>query len=260
MTERAYIFQHDWTPKGKPVASEDFVKAALIAPLALGVAACAALYAAICGGTTFQRGVRNGARWRLLMRRQRGRRSVMAALDSVILTPEPDLAERVLRLEGTPPENPGEVMRLEGMVAGEDRSRRQVVLEKLLAPQAPGLSHAVHRLSFDVVLQGDGDEPAADVQAAWRQRELPGAPRVRRISTTIDPGSADSWFEDEKAAMRTLWGGVMALRHADIARQEMGNVRNGDRLRVRPVLVVLCFAGRFIWARRYADDVWNEGR
>jgi hypothetical protein len=33
----------------------------------------------------------------------------MAVLDSVILTPEPDLAERMLKLEGSPPENPGKV-------------------------------------------------------------------------------------------------------------------------------------------------------
>ncbi|HEY2021730.1 hypothetical protein [Paraburkholderia sp.] len=43
----------------------------------------------------------------------------MALLDSVILTPEPDLAERMLALEGTPPENPGKVMALGSIDAAE---------------------------------------------------------------------------------------------------------------------------------------------
>jgi len=184
-------------PKGKPVDSDEFLRTALALPVILSMALGVAIFLVAYDQPAHEAAVRNYTGWQLRKEWKRLVRSRIAVLDSVILVPEPDLAERMLKLEGQPPENLGKVMSLDGIVAGDGKSQRQVMLGKLLTPLMPKLVEAVRSDSFDIVLQCDDEEPAADVLATWKQLELPGVPRIRRISNDTDPEVAYVWFKDE---------------------------------------------------------------
>jgi hypothetical protein len=139
----------------------------------------------------------NSARWHQITGWQQESRSGMAVLDSVILTPEPDLAERMLALEGTPPENPGKVMALGSIDASDDGSRLNRLLDALLMPLAARLAQAVTGGSFEIVIQCDHEALSSEVLTAWGRLELPGKPVVRWLDNRCDPGFADRWFESE---------------------------------------------------------------
>ncbi|HTH61387.1 MAG TPA: hypothetical protein VL689_14645 [Paraburkholderia sp.] len=187
-------------PQGTPVDSKEFLRTALGAPLIVGVTVSALLHVLSYDDIVYEAANKNGARHALLSDWYARGRQGMAVLDSVILTPEPDLAERLLKLEGSPPENSGKVMSLDSVTGREGQSRRGALLVKLLTPLIPRLREAVRSESFDVVLQCDGEEPATDVLAAWLQLELPGKPRIRRIGNDRNPGFAEVWFKDETFA------------------------------------------------------------
>ena len=184
-------------PHEKPMASDDFVRTALAAPFALWIAVSFVLHALMYDSRVFEAAVKNTARWHLLTRWKRKVRSGVAVLDSVILAPEPDLAERMLKLEGSPPENPGRVMRLDGIEGADGVSRERAVIERLLTPLATRLAHAIRGGSFDIVMQCERAESYVDVQAVWAQLQLPGKPRIRWLSNDKDPGFADTWFEGD---------------------------------------------------------------
>jgi hypothetical protein len=139
----------------------------------------------------------NSARWHQISGWQRQSRSGMAVLDSVILTPEPDLAERMLALEGTPPENPGKVMALGSIATADDGSRLGRLLDALLAPMAARLAQVAKGGSFEIVMQCDHEALSSEVLAAWGRLALPGKPVVRWLDNRRDVGFADKWFEDE---------------------------------------------------------------
>jgi hypothetical protein len=184
-------------PKGKPFDSDDFLRTALAAPLLLGFAFNGVIYAFRYDSPAYEAAIKNDARWHLLDAWYLNARKGMAVLDSVILTPEPDLAERMLKLAGSSPDNPGKVMRLDSIEAGPETSRRCVMLKKVLTPLIPKLAGAMRSESFDIVLQCDDEEPANDIRTVWQQLELPGVPRVRQIDNDANPGFAGVWFEDE---------------------------------------------------------------
>ncbi|SAL43015.1 hypothetical protein [Caballeronia telluris] len=139
----------------------------------------------------------NSARWHQITGWQQQSRSGMAVLDSVILTPEPDLAERMLALEGTPPENPGKAMELRSIDAADDGSRLNRLLDALLTPLSAKLVQAAKGGSFEIVMQCDYEALCSEVLAAWGRLELPGKPVVRWLDNRRDVGFADKWFEDE---------------------------------------------------------------
>jgi hypothetical protein len=141
----------------------------------------------------------NTARWNEITGWQQQNRTGMAVLDSVILTPEPDLAERMLKLEGSPPENPGKVMALGSIEAADDGSRLHGLLEALLTPLAARLAQAVKAGSFEIVMQCDHEELSSEVLAVWSKLELPGKPVVRWLDNSRDVGFADMWFETDAA-------------------------------------------------------------
>lgn len=184
-------------PQGKSMASEDFVRTALAAPFVLWMAISFVLYAFMYDNHAFEAAVKNTARWHLLTGWQRKVRSGVAVLDAVILAPEPDLAERMLKLEGSPPENPGRTMRLDGIDVADGESRVRAMMEKLLTPLAVRLAQAMRSGSFDIVMQCERSESIVDVHAIWAQLQLPGKPRIRWLSNDQDPGFADIWFEGD---------------------------------------------------------------
>ncbi|MGA7776574.1 MAG: hypothetical protein WCA85_02490 [Paraburkholderia sp.] len=145
-----------------------------------------------------QAAAHNTARWNEITGWQRQSRAGIAVLDSVILTPEPDLAERMLKLEGSAPENPGKVMRLASVEGADATLREHAMFEKLLTPLAARLVPAAKSDSFEIVIQCGRAESSLDLQAVWEQIGLPGKPRVRWIGNDRDPGFAADWFNDNE--------------------------------------------------------------
>ncbi|MCA7964468.1 hypothetical protein [Burkholderia cenocepacia] len=184
-------------PHDKSMASEDFARAALATPFALWVAVSSVLYASLYDNRAFEAAVKNAARWHLLTRWQRRVRSGVAVLDAVILAPEPDLAERMLKLEGSPPENPGRVMRLNAIESRDGVPREQAVIEALLAPLAATLARAARSDAFDIVMQCERAESCVDVQTVWTKLKLSGKPRIRWLSNDRNPGFANVWFDGD---------------------------------------------------------------
>jgi hypothetical protein len=184
-------------PAGAPVASQEFARTALAIPFTLWIAASAALYSSMYESLAFAAAIRNVERWHLIRRWQRQSRAGVAVLDSVILTPEPDLAERMLKLEGAPPENPGKIMALGGIDATGDGARIHRLLAALLKPLATRLSQAARSDSFDIVMQCDREELSTAVLAVWEDLALPGKPVVRWLDNHRDIGFADKWFKSD---------------------------------------------------------------
>jgi len=146
----------------------------------------------------------NTKRWNEIASWQQRSCAGVAVLDSVMLTPEPDLAERMLKLEGTPPENPGRVMALENIVGTDDQTRLHTLLEALLTPLAGRLAQAAKAGSFEIVMQCEDEELSSEVRAAWGKVGLPGQPVVRCLDNSRDVDFAEDWFKDDR---RPAWYG-----------------------------------------------------
>lgn len=180
-------------PKGKPVASMEFLRGVLfIGPVFWG-ALCALVYQSFHGAYAFDTAVTNHEGWQLRRSWQRQARSGVAVLDSVVLAPEPGLGERMLGLDGTPPQNPGKVMALDVDENGAE-SRLHAVLEKLLVPLASKLAGAMLSDSFQLMMQGDRDEASDIIHAVWKKLELPEAPHIVRMRAGTGPKFAEAWF------------------------------------------------------------------
>ncbi|WP_442794124.1 hypothetical protein [Paraburkholderia sp. HD33-4] len=187
-------------PQGKSVVSADFARYVLLVPLAVWLAFCIALHRALYGGFAFEAAVKNSARRNLLNRWHQLSRRGVAVLDSVILTPEADLGERMLSLEGKPPENPGKVMALGGLDSANGLSRVHAMLEQLLIPLTGKLTRATRSGSFEIVIQCERAESSVDVRTVWECLDLPGRPRIRWMNNDAAPAFADAWFEDDSYA------------------------------------------------------------
>jgi hypothetical protein len=183
-------------PKGVSLASGKFFHDAFLVPFPAWLMLCFVVYMVGYEGAAMTTANHNRGRWIQATRWQREVRSGVAVLDSVVLAPEPDLAVRMLGLEGKAPNNPGRVMEIEAM-GTTDVPRVQRVLTQLLTPLLSRLAKAMHSGSFDIVTQAEGVELAAQVREVWKQLELPGKPRVRSLDIGTDPGFAECWFEED---------------------------------------------------------------
>ncbi|CAB3756286.1 hypothetical protein [Paraburkholderia humisilvae] len=188
-------------PTGVPAASSKFVLYALAVPVVAWFMLSAMLYLLSDEKPAFSAAVRNACRWHLVTDWQHSSRTGVAILDSVILAPEPDLAERMLGLEGNAPENPGRVMALDDVAATEGVSRESALAEKLMAPLASMLARAMLEDSFEIVMQCDRQEMAGEVRAAWARLDLPKNPRIRWIDNSQEMDFAGVWFADDHRAL-----------------------------------------------------------
>ncbi|MBV8271413.1 MAG: hypothetical protein JO067_04000 [Cupriavidus sp.] len=182
----------DW-PKDKPTMSSDFVFRALIVPLfayfvVYGVVVHAwyvapldrvRLWNLMCQWRTY-----HWVNWT---------RNHVALVDSVVLTPEPEIAESMLGLEGAAPVNAEKVLPLElELPAGA--SRVGYVLEKLLTPLLPAVTQFSRAGVFQIVLQTAQEQDLVDLQRVMRKLKLP-----EYLDTSwIGAGAA--------APMDSLWG------------------------------------------------------
>jgi hypothetical protein len=185
-------------PKGS-IPWDTFIRDAVAVPFFCWIALSCFVWLLAFDMPATHAAAHNTARWDQIAGWQRQSRAGIAVLDSVILTPEPDLAERMLKLEGSPPENPGKVMALGGIEAADDGSRLHGLLEALLTPLAAKLAQAVKAGSFEIVMQCDHEELSNEVLAVWSKLELRGKPAVRWLDNSRNVGFADMWFETDAA-------------------------------------------------------------
>ncbi|WP_043203224.1 hypothetical protein [Paraburkholderia acidipaludis] len=182
--------------KGVSLLSGKFFHDVFLVPFPAWLALCFVVYMVAYDGPAMEAARHNRKRYFQATRWQREVRSGVAVLDSVVLAPEPDLAVRMLGLEGKALDNPGKVMAID-VTGTTDTPRLQCVLTQLLTPLLPRLAKAIRTDSFDIVTQAEGVELAAQVHEVWKQLELPRTPRVRSLDIGTDPGFAACWFEDD---------------------------------------------------------------
>ncbi|KVG68983.1 hypothetical protein [Burkholderia ubonensis] len=185
-------------PKGRSVASAEFVLDVLVIPLLVWGVICITAYTNLFATGAFFAAVFNTQRWHLITGWQRRCRSGVAVLDSVMLTPEPDLAERMLALDGSPPVNPGKVMRLDDIVAENEAPRLRAVLEKLLMPLLPKLPTAARSGSFEILMQCEHAESSSEVHAVWKKLGLQGEPRIVWAKPDLDIQFVNKWFDRDR--------------------------------------------------------------
>ncbi len=179
-------------PAGKPTMSKDFFFQAFFMPIFVYL---------FVQGAVLHIGYeqpRDGVRWWNTMCQWRlyrwttWTRSHVALVDSVVLTPEDELAERMLGLEGAAPVNPDKTLALEqDMPAGA--SRVEHVLEKLLTPLLPVMARLVKLGTLEVVLQTPREPDLLELQRVMRKLKLP-----EHLGSSWQSGSA-------VAPMDSLW-------------------------------------------------------
>ncbi|CAG4903081.1 hypothetical protein [Paraburkholderia saeva] len=195
--------------KGQPVVSAPFAIRALLVPLLVSGFLCALLY------TGHEDWTDTVDVWNFLCARGRVRwqawsQGCVAILESVTFTPEKDLAERMLGLEGSEPRNEGKLLPLSAdreSDAGQESydvalsgSRLDATLEKLLMPFVPFMARFAARHSFVAILQSEDEDGISAVRAVLRKLDLPDADRigVERAEGQIDAALIHRWLNEGK--------------------------------------------------------------
>lgn len=195
--------------KGQPVVSARFFTRALLVPLAVSGFLCAIVYAG------HEDAIDTVDVWNYLCARSRVRwqawsQGRVAILESVTLTPEKDLAERMLGLEGSEPRHEGKMLPLfadtetdaqrsgEGVVPSG--GRLEAVLEKLVTPFVPYMARAAARHTFRIVLQSEDDAGINMLRTLLRRLDVPNADQIgiERAGEAFDAALAHRWLNDGK--------------------------------------------------------------
>ncbi|MGF6969832.1 hypothetical protein OKW43_006927 [Paraburkholderia sp. WC7.3g] len=183
-------------PQGKPVVSEDFFIRLLLLPALLGGSLCAALY------IPHERWRSDVRFWNALCKLahvqwKHWTHGQVVILRSLALTPEPELAERLLGLEGSAPSNPGETLSLK-VGAHDGKSRLEYVLEQLLSPFVRDISRICQHHSLDVVLQSGSEHHLTELRALWQRLKLPGLARIKLEPFDAKEAIIHEWFEERE--------------------------------------------------------------
>lgn len=184
-------------PAGQPTMTRDFWLAILVVPFLLWVLIGGLYYHLAYEGPLIRALWWNTLRGHLASHWQKWTHAHLVLLDSVVLTSEDDLAERMLGLEGSAPSNPDKVLVLPGMPDSGGRAKLELVLERLLAPLAERIAPLARVGSFDIVLQSDHAEHAIDLQRIWRKLGLPGDPAVAWLPADADSPLVVQWFDEQ---------------------------------------------------------------
>ena len=94
------------------------------------------------------------------------------------ITPEAELAERMLGLEGSVPMNPDKAMALTDMGMAEGETRLAQVLEALLTPLAGTIALVVRKGTFDIMMQSRTADDRLELRRAWGKLKLPDTPQI----------------------------------------------------------------------------------
>lgn len=184
-------------PKDKSSMTGEFFAYIFLLPVLPWLFVCAVIYRLAYEYVFFQVVTWNFERWRFLVGRQRWARQNLLILDSSYLTPETELAERMLGLEGTKPMNPDKVMALPNVDSGIEDSRLATVLETLLAPLVGLVSSVTPQGTFDIVMQSPMIGNEIDLRRVWSRLQLAGTPQIS-WSEYSSAFPAEQWIDSPK--------------------------------------------------------------
>ncbi|AXF22677.1 hypothetical protein CUJ89_19360 [Burkholderia pyrrocinia] len=192
--------------QGKSVISGTFFVRALLLPLFIWGAVTAVIY------TNYEEWIARVDRWNYLCRCKCARwkrwaRSHVAILGSVALTPEPELAERLVGLEGRAPMNPGKIMALPETEASAGVSRIGQVIERLIAPFAARVMRLAPVHTFEVMLHSEDESDINELQAVWRKLALSDLAKLRWAPLDAKTARIEQWFDaDLHSGFRLVLG------------------------------------------------------
>lgn len=181
--------------QSKPVISEPFFVRALLVPLVLSGAVCAVIY------TSYEDWIVQVDWWNFLCRNERAEwrrwaQAHIAILGSIAVTPERDVAERMLGLEGSVPMNPGKILALPETVAAAGVSRLGLILERVLTPFATSLSHLAKNGSIEIALRTDDEQDMTVLRAVWQKLALPGFSQFKWAPHGGTNNPIETWFTE----------------------------------------------------------------
>ncbi|GLQ50733.1 hypothetical protein ACFFJT_10520 [Dyella flava] len=131
-------------------------------------------------------------------------RSHLLLMDSVTLTPEDPLAERMLGLEGSPPTNPDKTLLLQQTEATRASSRLDSLFEQLLKPLETSIRILARLEKPQVVLQVGDDDCCADLRNAWKRLALPDQLTVTWLAPNAESPLAERWFAEKMPGCRLV--------------------------------------------------------
>ncbi|KAI3592988.1 hypothetical protein D9X30_1859 [Cupriavidus sp. U2] len=164
-------------PDGKAISWSPFLFQATFLPFLFFVAVCGAVVYA-----GYEMPWKGAVLWNLMCQWRNYHwlcwtRDHVVLVDSVVMTPEDEIAERMLGLEGRPPDNVGKAVTFDfDLAPGE--ARIEHLLRNLLASLLPALQRMGRTESIQIVLQSEDQDDLTvlrRVLAAWN---LPGHPTL----------------------------------------------------------------------------------
>ncbi|MEK6347715.1 MAG: hypothetical protein V4764_09565 [Burkholderia sp.] len=190
-----------WGPH--PVASSDFFVRLLVLPIALTAALCGIVYSG------YAQEANDTDWWNYLCRETHARwrrwaqeRVVIVA--STSLSPEVELGERMLGLEGSPPANPGKRLPLAGLEQGAGEARLERVLAALLAPLSAAINGIAHTRTMHVCLQSAAQRDLLELKQLWRRLRLPDLVTFSWVSLEVPVSLTDRWLGDDRPSSEFL--------------------------------------------------------
>jgi hypothetical protein len=118
---------------------------------------------------------------------------------SVVLSPEHDLAERMLGLEGTTPVNPGKALLLSELAIRQNGSRLESTFEQLLAPLVTALVRMKRARKMEIVYQTESEASIMVLRAVWDRLKLPHTPTFRWLAPNAPSPLAGQWFAERQS-------------------------------------------------------------
>ncbi|MDR5792903.1 hypothetical protein QCE49_05870 [Caballeronia sp. LZ008] len=181
-------------PRGQPTASAEFLLEIVVAPVLIWLALCCIYYS-----RAFEDSRSKAQWWNLLCGTrfcdwQRWARAHLVLLDSAVLTPEKELAQRMLGLAPSVPINPEKALQLAGIDASMSQTRQEQLIERLMASLVDSIKFAAQAGKIDVMLHASDEAHKLSIERAWRKLGLPGLPDVTWLSFDDESPLLGKWF------------------------------------------------------------------
>lgn len=181
--------------QGKPVMSGLFFVRALLMPLLVWGAVCGIIYSG------YEDSIGCADWWNFLCRSAHvdwryWTQAHVAIVRSIALTPEPELAERLLGLEGSPPANPGAVLSLPAVDGAAGVSRLSLIVEQLLTPLAGSVSRLAQSRTVEVILQSAAKDDLTELRTVWQKLNLSDLVQFEWLPCDAEHTRIETWFED----------------------------------------------------------------
>jgi hypothetical protein len=183
--------------QGKPVMSEPFFVRAFLLPLLISGGVCAVIYSG------YEDWIGRVDWWNFLCRAERAAwrqwaQAHVVIVDSIAMTPEPELGERLLGLEGSVPINPGKILPLPQTERSAGVSRLAVVLEQLMSRFSASLVHLdASGHAIDVILQSADKADLTELRAVWKKMNLPDLVQFGWMPFGAPQANVETWVDKE---------------------------------------------------------------